>query len=536
MAEHNLGSMIVLSATNYAIWKPRMEDILFCKDLHDPLENKGEKLEATKDGEWRKMNRKTIGLIRQCIGHEVFHHVAQETSAYDLWIKLEEMYQSKTSRNKALLMRRLVNLKLQRETTVAEHTSEFQSLVNQLTSVDLQFDDEMQALLLLSSLPESWETLVVSLSNSAPNGKLTTSMVMDALFNEEAWRREMGSTDQSESQALVSEGSRERGRGQRRGHHRGTGKGRWRSQARGRTVRCFYCDQEGHIKRDCPKYKAQDQSSDTAATAVMADDDEIDVLLAASEDGKSDWVLDSGSAYHLCRDREVFSTYAACEGRIWMANNTASRVVGRGSVRFRMADGRFDASGGILRVSKGNKEMLWGKKTGGLYRLEGSVQTGGATVRHGSSGISKESGQGKQPLHRGTQSKRREEGDQVDFEKLYSEGRAAAEASLFCSRFDQWRCSLQLCPHGRRDGATTTREVTYFAVRPGGGVQGTSSYGGTGSKVVRKDNLKTSDYPPVGWRGRLLSPAHLDESKPTWMSPSPVAKPKPDWSSYGVSM
>ncbi|GFZ11618.1 hypothetical protein Acr_23g0000030 [Actinidia rufa] len=401
MVEHNLDSMIVLSATNYAIWKPRMEDILFCKDLHDPLENKGEKPEAKKDEEWRKMNRKTIGLIRQCIGHEVFHHVAQETSAYDLWIKLEEMYQAKISRNKALLMRMLVNLKLQRETTVAEHTSEFQSLVNQLTSVELQFDDEMQALLLLSSLPESWETLVVSLSNSAPNGKLTTSMVMNALFNEEARRREMGSTDQSESQALVSEGSRERG------HHRGTGKGRWRSQAK-----------------------------DTAATAVMADDDEIDVLLAASDDGKSDWVLDSGSVYHLCRDREVFSTYAACEGRIWMANNTSSRVVGRGSVRFRMADGRsvtltevrhvpnlrknlisigmldskgcrFDASGGILRVSKGNKEMLWEKKTEGLYRLEGNVQTRGATVRHGSNGISKENGQGKQPLHRGTQSKRR---------------------------------------------------------------------------------------------------------------------------------
>ncbi|GFZ18312.1 hypothetical protein Acr_27g0000510 [Actinidia rufa] len=67
----------------------------------------------------------------------------------------------------------------------------------------------------------------------------------------------------------------------------------------------------------------------------------------------------------------------------------------------------FDASREILRVSKRNKEMLWGKNTRGLYRLEGSVQTGGATVRHGSNGIRKENGQGKQPLHRGTQSKRR---------------------------------------------------------------------------------------------------------------------------------
>ncbi|GFY91260.1 hypothetical protein Acr_07g0014560 [Actinidia rufa] len=327
-----------------------MEDILFCKDLHDPLENKGKKPIAKKDEEWRKINRKTIGLIRQCIGHEVFHHVAQETSAYVLWIKLEEMYQAKTSQNKALLMRRLVNLKLQRETTVAEHTSEFQNLVNQLTNVDLQFDDEMQALLLLSSLPESWETLVVSLSNSAPNGKLTTSMVMDALFNEEARRREMGSTDQSESQALVSEGSKERGRGQGRGHHRGTGKGRWRSQARGRIVRCFYCYQEGHIKRDCPKYKTQVQSSNTAATAVMAvDEDESDIQRDA--------------ALTLVEE--------------------------------------------VSEFPRETRRCCGEKKTKGLYRLEGNVQTGGAIVRHESSGISKKNGQGKQPLHRGTQSKRR---------------------------------------------------------------------------------------------------------------------------------
>ncbi|GFZ09772.1 hypothetical protein Acr_21g0003710 [Actinidia rufa] len=252
-----------------------MEDILFYNDLHNHLKNKEDKPVATKDEEWKKMYRKTIGLIKQCIGHEVFHHVAQETSAYELWIKLEEMYQAKTSRNKALLMRRL-------------------------------FNDKMQTLLLLSFLPENWETLVASLSNSVPNGKLTTSMVMDALFNEEAQKREMGMTDQSESYALVSKGSRKRGRGQGRDHHR-----------------------ERHIKRDCPNYKAQDQSSETAATTVIAEDDnESDVLLEVSGDGKLDWVLDSGSAYHLCRDKEVFSTYAACERRVWLANNRTSRVVG----------------------------------------------------------------------------------------------------------------------------------------------------------------------------------------------------------------
>ncbi|GFS41799.1 hypothetical protein Acr_00g0076500 [Actinidia rufa] len=173
------------------------------------------------------------------------------------------------------------------------------------------------------------------------NGKLTTSMVIDALFNEEARRREMGSTDQSELQTIISKGSRKRGRGQGRGHHRGTRKGRWRSQARGRTV--------------------------SSATAVMVVD-KSDVLLAASDNGKSDWILDSGSAYHLCRDREVFSTYAPCEKCIWMANNTSSRVVGRGSVQFRMADGRDAALTLVEELSEFPRKI---RRCCGERRLEG---------------------------------------------------------------------------------------------------------------------------------------------------------------------
>ncbi len=68
-------------------------------------------------------------------------------------------------------------------------------------------DDELQALVLLSSLPDSWDTLVVSLSNSAPQGVLTLDIVKDSMFNEEARRKEQGVVAKSE--ALVSEYRRE---------------------------------------------------------------------------------------------------------------------------------------------------------------------------------------------------------------------------------------------------------------------------------------------------------------------------------------
>jgi hypothetical protein len=56
----------------------------------------------------------------------------------------------------------------------------------------LALDDEVQALLVLSSLPDSWETLMESFNNSAHNGVITMGMVKDSLFNEEARKKEQG--------------------------------------------------------------------------------------------------------------------------------------------------------------------------------------------------------------------------------------------------------------------------------------------------------------------------------------------------------
>ena len=33
-----MNTMVKLSASNHSIWKPMMEDVLYCKDLHDPIE------------------------------------------------------------------------------------------------------------------------------------------------------------------------------------------------------------------------------------------------------------------------------------------------------------------------------------------------------------------------------------------------------------------------------------------------------------------------------------------------------------------
>ena len=72
---------------------------------------------------------------------------------------------------------------------IVEHISYFQGIVNKLVAMKMDIDNEMQTSLLLSSLLVSWETLVITFSNSTPNGILTMESVKDSLLNEEARRK-----------------------------------------------------------------------------------------------------------------------------------------------------------------------------------------------------------------------------------------------------------------------------------------------------------------------------------------------------------
>ena len=74
--------------------------------------------------------------------------------------------------------------------------------MNKLIAMKLKIDDEMQSSLLLCSLPDSWETLVVTVNNSTPNEILTMESVNDSLLNEEGRRKENG---ESSSRVLVHE-------------------------------------------------------------------------------------------------------------------------------------------------------------------------------------------------------------------------------------------------------------------------------------------------------------------------------------------
>ena len=70
------------------------------------------------------------------------------------------------------------------------HINNLNSNLSRLVSVGIKFDDEVQGLLLLSSLPDSWSQTVTAVCSSST--KITFDGIRDLILGEDSRRRNSG--------------------------------------------------------------------------------------------------------------------------------------------------------------------------------------------------------------------------------------------------------------------------------------------------------------------------------------------------------
>ena len=76
------------------------------------------------------------------------------------------MYEKSSVNKKVHMMKKLFNLNKVEGTPVVQHMNEFNMITNQLSLVEIEFDDKVHALILLASLLSSWEAMRMVMSNS----------------------------------------------------------------------------------------------------------------------------------------------------------------------------------------------------------------------------------------------------------------------------------------------------------------------------------------------------------------------------------
>ena len=140
--------------------------------------------------------------------------------------------------------------------SVQAHLNEYESLSSQISSQGTEIEDELRAMLLMSSLPSSWETFVTTVCNASTT-VVKYSGVSSAILTE-ATRRKSFAKDLAD-EAYVVQGLTDRS------NNRGRSSSRQLIKKRSRDNQiCNYCKKPGHIKADCRALKAKTDKAQRA--------------------------------------------------------------------------------------------------------------------------------------------------------------------------------------------------------------------------------------------------------------------------------
>nr|GEW28761.1 retrovirus-related Pol polyprotein from transposon TNT 1-94 [Tanacetum cinerariifolium] len=229
---------------DFGLWRIKMRDLLIQHRCEAALEV----LLANMEGQAKdELNKKAYSVVILCLGNKVLREVTGETTAAGVWSKHETLYMTNSLDNKLYLKKMLYTFCTPAGRNISEHIDEFNKIVLDLANIEVKFEDEDLALLLLTSLLASYEHFVNTLLFGQE--ALTLEDMMATLNLKEIKKMSKAKGDEGE-----------------------------RLYVRGRTDR-----------RD-----SHDQPSSSGSIY-----DGSEVMMVMSVEALLDWIMDSKGSYHM---------------------------------------------------------------------------------------------------------------------------------------------------------------------------------------------------------------------------------------------
>ena len=132
------------------------------------------------------------------LGNLVLRKVMKETTALGVWKALERDYQTKTLPNRIYMKQRFASFKMDDHKSIEENLDTFLKLVSDLSSLNINISDEDQAIQVLSSLPQQYDSLVDTLCRTAKE-TLTMNDVINSAYSKEVELKEKRLLNKSRS-------------------------------------------------------------------------------------------------------------------------------------------------------------------------------------------------------------------------------------------------------------------------------------------------------------------------------------------------
>ncbi|KAK2458378.1 alpha carbonic anhydrase [Trifolium repens] len=247
---------------DFGLWKVKMRALLTHNKCVEALKGVTQMSATLSDAEKTEMDEKALSSIILCLGDKVLREVARETSAAAMWSKLDALYMTKSLAHKQCLKQQLYFFRMVENKSVVEQLTEFNKIIDDLANVDVNLEDEDKTFHLLCALPKSYEHLKDALLYGK-EGTITLDEVQSALRTKELTKFKDLKVDDGAEGLSVVKGRSENG-----------GKGKWKNGSKSRPkgdggskFKCYYCQEPGHFKKDCPRRGGSGSSSAQVAVS-----------------------------------------------------------------------------------------------------------------------------------------------------------------------------------------------------------------------------------------------------------------------------
>ena len=284
---------------------------------------------------WKQGDAKAKARIELAISDAEMVHIMGAETAQQMWAQLTMVKEPKGRLGILAARRALYRSTADEGVDIIEHISKIRQMQEELHVMGNKIPDEDFTMILLTSLPESWDVFTTSFLGSSGNKPDMSSQELIGIIIDEARRKK---DRQGGSMALQA-----------------TFKGKRDATKK----ECFNCHKLGHFKEDCwakgggkegqgPKGRSGKHRANQAQETSESLNNIAYMGFNGTDFSNYDWLLDCGSTSHICNIRDAFVDYYPIndpkEASIHGIGPTAAVARGRGTVNV-----DFTVNGNVIR-------------------------------------------------------------------------------------------------------------------------------------------------------------------------------------------
>ncbi|CAM8920561.1 unnamed protein product [Rhodiola kirilowii] len=338
---------------------------------------------------WENDDYIARGHILNGMSDPLFDLYQNVESAKELWDTLEAKYMAEDASSVKFLVSNFNNYKMVDSRPVMEKFHEIQRILGQFSQRNLKMDEAISVSSIIDKLPPAWKDFRRTLKHKKEDISLV-ELAKELRMEEELRVREKDAmeVDTNLPKVNVLETSSQKvnkNKGKKRPNEYASKGPNKKHPTKGNV--CWTCGKAGHLKRDCRVGKGksekaqvnavgnknQEQKSQGQKNLISSLETKLDTysnidyvsnfseIFAMQDDEISCWV-DSGATAHVCRDKEMFKSFAnTSEGRVLhMRDESTAPILGIGQVEIEFSSEKNIVLVNVLYVSNIRKNIVSG--------------------------------------------------------------------------------------------------------------------------------------------------------------------------------